>query len=190
MAHQDYVARPRATKKKKNPYKPKTKKQPAAQGIKPMFALAIMVLLIGGFIFGLNYMSDNAPENVGVAEIELSTPTKKTVVEDILPEVPQEKWTYMDGLKHKEVAVGNYEVKEKGPYAMQCGSFRNLQQAEKLKANIAFAGFGSDVRKTTGKSGVWYKVVLGPFERKRMAESAKHKLKRNKINYCQIWLWT
>ncbi|WNC69223.1 SPOR domain-containing protein [Thalassotalea nanhaiensis] len=188
MAHQDYVARPRATKKKKNPYKPKAKKQAQKTSMKPLFILAFIVVLVSGFVFSLNFMSDNAPD-VEVAEIELSEP-KPAVIEDILPEIPTEKWTYMDDLPNKEVEVGDYEVEEKGPYQMQCGSFRKLQQAQELKANIAFAGLGSDIRKTNGKNGVWYKVVLGPFERKRMAESAKHKLKRNKINYCQIWLWT
>ncbi|WNC71717.1 SPOR domain-containing protein [Thalassotalea psychrophila] len=188
MAHQDYVARPRATKKKKNPYKPKAKKQAQKPSMKPLIILAIIVVLVSGFVFSLNFMSDNAPD-VEVAEIKMSD-QKTAVIEDILPEIPTEKWTYMDGLKNKEVEVGDYEVKEKGPYQMQCGSFRKQQQAEELKANIAFAGLGSNIRKTNGKNGVWYKVVLGPFERKRMAESAKHKLKRNKINYCQIWLWT
>ena len=190
MAHKDYVSRPRATKNKKNPYKPRGKKQAPKSSVKPIVTVICILLIVASFGFGLSFMSSNAPD-VETEEIELSAPPKKsTPVEDDLPEIPEEEWTYIDKLKNKNVEVKGYDVEDKGPYQMQCGSFRKKEQAEQLKANIAFAGYGSEIRRTNGKNGVWYKVVVGPFERKRMAEKAKHKLKTNKINYCQIWLWT
>ena len=73
---------------------------------------------------------------------------------------------------------------------MQCGSFRTHQQAETLKAKIAFAGLISEIKKTTGSNGIWYKVRLGPYETKRHAESDKNKLKRINIVGCGIWGWT
>ena len=73
---------------------------------------------------------------------------------------------------------------------MQCGSFRTLEQAQTLKAKIAFAGLVAEVKKTQGSNGIWYKVRLGPYETKRLAESDKNKLKRIKIMGCGIWLWT
>ncbi len=72
---------------------------------------------------------------------------------------------------------------------MQCGSFKTLKQAEVLKANIAFAGLSAQISAPVGTNSTYYKVYLGPYEKKRDAEKDKHKLKRNKINYCQIWLW-
>ncbi|TRX53416.1 SPOR domain-containing protein [Thalassomonas sp. M1454] len=192
MAHQDYVARPRATKKKKNPYKPKGKKAVANNsGFKPVFIGLIIVAIISTFAYFLFSLKNNASDVEGL-EIKLSEPANSTeyVEEDPLPEPPTEDWSYFKNLPEKDVAVGDYDVKESGPYQMQCASFRNQNDAEKLKAKIAFTGLSSTVRKSVGSNGTWYKVVLGPFERKRQAESAKHKLKRNKINGCQIWLWT
>jgi cell division protein FtsN len=89
-------------------------------------------------------------------------------------------------LKDKEVVVDIPE-KEKSTrrYQMQCGSFRNQGDAESLKAKIAFQGLTSQVKKT----GDWYRVILGPYERKRPAEKDRHKLQRAKINGCQIWTW-
>ena len=52
---------------------------------------------------------------------------------------------------------------------------------------MAFLGIESQIEHTKGST--WYKVVLGPYERKRLAEKDKHKLKNNKVNNCQIWLW-
>ena len=102
----------------------------------------------------------------------------------MLPEKPQPKWDYVDTLKTKEVKVDIPEEETNyTPYQMQCGSFRNKDDAESLKAKIAFQGLESMVKKT----GNWYRVILGPYERKRLAEKERHKLQRARINGCQIW---
>ena len=77
----------------------------------------------------------------------------------------------------------------KGPYKMQCGSFKTRKQADTLKARIAFSGLVAQVSQSKGSNGTWYKVYLGPYPKKRAAEKDKHKLKSNNINHCQIWLW-
>ena len=108
------------------------------------------------------------------------------VKEEVLPEKPQPKWDYVDALKTKEVEVDIPEEKKPSkPYQMQCGSFRNKSDAESLKATIAFQGLESTVKKT----GNWYRVILGPYDRKRLAEKQRHILQRAKINGCAIWLW-
>ena len=111
---------------------------------------------------------------------------KKVVIEEVLPEKPQPMWDYVDALKTKEVKVDIPEEKKSTkPYQMQCGSFRNKSDAEALKATIAFQGLESTVKKT----GSWYRVTLGPYDRKRVAEKERHILQRAKINGCKIWLW-
>ena len=77
-----------------------------------------------------------------------------------------------------------------GPYQMQCGSFREQTQAEAMKAQIAFVGFGSEIRRTDGNNGVWYRVVLGPYESKRQATADRNRLRQQGINTCQIWNWS
>jgi cell division protein FtsN len=92
-------------------------------------------------------------------------------------------------LKKEKDIVGEYEVKENGPYKMVCGSFKQRSRAETLKANMAFVGIESIIQIANNGSTPWYKVALGPYTKKRMAEQDKHKLKNNKITGCQIWLW-
>lgn len=73
-------------------------------------------------------------------------------------------------------------------YIMQCGSFRKLPSAESLKARIAMNGFTAKISATDEKSGKkWFRVVLGPYKSKRIAESERHQLERNNINNCRIW---
>ncbi|WP_338078273.1 SPOR domain-containing protein [Arsenophonus endosymbiont of Bemisia tabaci] len=42
---------------------------------------------------------------------------------------------------------------------VQCGSFKNLEQAESVKANLAFSGLESRISSTES----WHRVVLGPY---------------------------
>jgi cell division protein FtsN len=183
MAHQDYVSREQ--NKKKSPYK--TKAAPKAVfTLKFKLILLLATTLIGGFGYGLWAIKDNKPQVVPKKRIEL-VPQNST--ENSLPSPPKEKWAYVDDLKNIEVEVAQYEVKNKGPYKLQCGSFKTKKQAEVLKANIAFAGLSSQVGAPQSKTNIYYKVFLGPYERKREAEKDKHKLKSNNVNRCIILSW-
>jgi len=163
------TARRGATKRPKN----------GKQGF-PFLAVAIALMLIafiGYFVFAVD-----KPAPVAVETTQKSTLKK----DDLLPEKPQPKWQYEESLQNKEVIVDiPEETKNTRPYQMQCGSFRKQNDAESLKAKIAFQGLNSTVKKT----GDWYRVILGPYERKRVAEKERHKLQRAKINGCKIWHW-
>ena len=72
-------------------------------------------------------------------------------------------------------------------YTMPCGSFRDQSRAEQLKAQIALNGFESKILPVMSKSERWYRVTLGPYKRKRQAESIRHRLQDNGFNHCKIW---
>lgn len=186
MPNQDYIGRQPAPKKKKNPYKKQATAQPESNNIKNKIVVSVILLLVGFFIYGL-WLLKNSPETKNPSQAIASETVEKKI--NSLPKPPKEKWRYVDTLKNKEVEVGQYEVTQQGPYKMQCGSFKTRAQAETLKANIAFTGIESQIQTAQGTNGTWYKVVLGPYSRKRAAEQDKHKLRNNKINGCQIWLW-
>lgn len=189
MTHQDYVKRPQAPKKKKNA--PTANKNEAPQhqangSVKNKFIVIIILIIVSATSYGL-WLLKHDPKTKEPVKIEAKEENKKT--EKAIPKPPKEKWAYRDALENKEIEVGEYQIKDRGPYKMQCGSFRTLKQAQVLKANIAFTGIEAAIQQSAGKNGTWYKVVLGPYERKRAAEKDKHKLKNNNVNYCQIWLW-
>jgi len=195
MSNQDYISRSPA-KKKNNTKKNKTAKQKKSASTSPTIPLKtkvvslLVLVLICVFAYGLWALKTASSTKDPLSTTSPIKQTEKTEKQtNTLPEPPKEKWTYVKDLENKKIEVGEYEVKEKGPYQMQCGSFRTQKQAQVLKANIAFTGIVSQIKTAKGKNGTWYKVVLGPYARKRLAEKDKHKLKRNNINYCQIWLW-
>jgi cell division protein FtsN len=200
MPSQDYVSR--TPKKKNNARTKRTGKASSAKksksnkrsnenntalALKTKLVTAIVIVLVSAFAYGL-WALKTAPSTK--TPVPLPSPTQAEQNQPkTLPEPPKEKWSYVKDLENKQIEVGEYEVKDKGPYQMQCGSFRTQKQAEVLKANIAFSGISSKIKTVEGKNGTWFKVVLGPYARKRLAEKDKHTLKRNNVNYCQIWLW-
>lgn len=184
MAHQDYVARPRASKNKKSPYK---KEEIKASGIPLKLKVIILftILALAGFSYMLWTLND--VEVVEQTQQVIEKPDTKKVD---LPEPYTEKWDYMDDLKDKQVEEGQYTVEDRGPFKMQCGAFRTNKQAEKMRANLAFLGLEAHIKKSTGKNGTWHQVYLGPYARKRAAEKDKHRINSNNIaNSCDIWLW-
>ena len=174
---------PALPRKKSNPYKKNAKQAPAKTPIKVKMLGLLLLIAIPSFSYFLWHLKSIEPTTIAPA-------ANKAEPKVTLPEPPKEKWQYIEQLQGpKEVEGGEYEVVDKGPYKMQCGSFRTRKQAEQLKANIAFTGLLAQISRSEGKNGVYYKVFLGPYQKKRDAERDKHKLKRNNVNYCQIWLW-
>ena len=57
-------------------------------------------------------------------------------------------------------------------WMVQCGSFKGSDQAESVRAGLAFEGFESRI--TTG--GGWNRVVIGPFKDRSKADSTVKRL--------------
>ncbi|MCK6263202.1 SPOR domain-containing protein [Vibrio sp. ZSDE26] len=181
MANKDYVKRGRGGKKSTGGKA--SKKRPS--GRKPWRSGLIALILLGAFGYGL-YTLSNDPEPPTQVTKPVVKPKPKAKPATALPKPPEEKWDYVDSLPNRKVEVeAKEQVVSEIPYIMQCGAFKLSSQAEERKANIAFQGLQSEVRKKEGSS--WYRVVLGPYTLKRDAERDRHKLQRAKIEPCAIW---
>lgn len=178
MANRDYVKRGRGG----NNRKPAKKKNSPRR--KPWRSGLLAVLLVSLFGYGLYLLSTDPEPPAPVAEPVEPKPKPKPQAK--LPPPPEEKWDYVESLPSREVEVkAKEQVVSEIPYIMQCGAYKNAQQAEARKLDIAFQGINSKIRKKEGSS--WYRVVLGPYKFKRDAERDKHKLQRAKIEPCAIW---
>jgi len=65
-------------------------------------------------------------------------------------------------------------------WMVQCGSFKGANQAESIRAQLAFEGFESRI--TTG--GGWNRVVIGPFSNRAGADSALKSLRGSGHTNC------
>ncbi|AQP99484.1 SPOR domain-containing protein [Pseudoalteromonas aliena] len=172
MAQHDYI--------NKKPANRKNNKQAPAKKPFPIFLVSIALLLVGGFVYGLWFIKSNADPKLVEKQANPTTAEKK--VEVVIPRTP----AFIKEIRNHEIQVEVKQLEQKGPYVMQCGSFKTHAQAESLKAKIAFAGLISEIK----QEGTWHKVRLGPYKTKRQAESDKNKLKRVNIVSCGIWNWT
>jgi cell division protein FtsN len=177
MAHKDYVARGRSKRQVPPPPKPSL----------PWLRIIITLTLVAGFGYFLWSINGTAVKNTSNDD----TVTEQAQIEEnSLPDIPEEEWEFIKSLPEYTVEIEQKEQdKSTVRYLMQCGSFRRNEQAQQLKAKIAFQGLEAQVRSSKGSSGQWYRVIIGPYDSKRVAEKDRHTLQRAKINGCKIWNW-
>jgi cell division protein FtsN len=161
----------------------------------PLIPLVLIFGLLAGFgyfLWSINGSAGDDPAKPKASDAVPTTVLKVVPKKDpnALPPKPTEEWTYLKELENKSVDVDipAGAMVSAGPYQMQCASFRQEAQANQMKANIAFQGIDAQVHKVAGTTGVWYKVILGPYENKRAAEKHKHIMQNSRINGCQILL--
>ncbi|WP_088329452.1 SPOR domain-containing protein [Lacimicrobium sp. SS2-24] len=172
MAHKDYVSRGRS---------PKT---PPPKAPVPWLRIIVTLALILAFAYFLWSIRNSAQEQPQAPTSVQSEP------QEALPEPPQEEWEFVETLPQQTVEVElPDEVESDVRWLMQCGSFRSDDQAEQMRAKIAFQGLESQIRPSEGANGRWYRVILGPYDRKRAAERDRHAIQKTGITTCQIWNW-
>jgi cell division protein FtsN len=198
-------------KKAAKPLKPIRNEAPQAKSL-PLVAMTFAVVVLSGFIYFLWSINGAADPNA-IATRSATQDTDKTTTApakdtpkrqpiqaiakavteqpDVPPPPEKEDWQYIDELKNKTVEVPLTKLDKKGPFLMQCATFRDGRRAETFKAQLAFLGYESRIKTTQSSSGgERHRVQLGPYETNREAQRARHKLSKHKINGCKIWLWT
>lgn len=83
--------------------------------------------------------------------------------------------------KQQETAKAKAAEKEKSQrWMVQCGSFKGSDQAESVRAQLAFEGFESRI--TSG--GGWNRVVIGPYNSRASADSTLKRLRSSGHSSC------
>lgn len=199
MAPKDYVTRSQPSKgKKKNTANSRTRKPAKNQRTPlPWFKILLAIALIVGFAVSLFYLGQmsQSESNETIDETDAQVVENATtslpleqVIEELppLPTLKEEEWQYIDQLPDYTVEVEVDEpVESDKQYIMQCGSFRTVERANELKAKLAFQGFESRI--IISNEGRWHRVVLGPYQKKRLAEKHRSQLRSADIRGCKIW---
>ena len=187
MATRDYVNR--------KPKPRKTKKNQQQQRKVSLIRITMTFVILIGFVAGLYWLSlqplgqdtvTDVPEQSSHSTQSQDDDSEQTINDDPLPELPKEEWEFIKMLPGYEVEVDVEAIKSDTLFLMQCGSFRQFEQADTMKATMAMAGLEPQIR---GSKNGWYRVILGPYDTRRDAEKDRHKLERVNIHSCQIWLW-
>lgn len=124
---------------------------------------------------------EEGPQNTEFSDIAIDdTPTPKFDFYNILPEV--------------EVKVPDWQLEqskdddrqplETGTYVMQVGSFKELKDADRAKAELALNGMHAKIHRVVINGlDVWYRVHLGPFQDVDELKATRRKLIESKRDF-------
>lgn len=161
--------------------------QPGSLSLKWIFSLAVVGCFVG-FIVYLNTLpggepspapkpASNQPQTTAPQQAPESVPGATTTKQE------KQKFRFYDMLPESEVVTPEVNEYTPGPniqdfdYVVQAGSFRSQQDAERLRAEIAFQGLRAHVQTVEQDNGsVWYRVNAGPFKSRSNMSSAVDKL--------------
>lgn len=105
-----------------------------------------------------------------IKEIKEAKPAKATKPEAAKPQKPS-----------ATPPIGN--IGKKGSYVLQVGSFKKMEEADRLRAALALLGIESSVQVVRiGDNDNWHRVRIGPFDDTTQANLVRSKLKQNKYN--------
>ncbi|NNC99014.1 MAG: SPOR domain-containing protein [Gammaproteobacteria bacterium] len=170
--------------------KPVSKARKQRKSLKIPWGL-LVVILLSGVVIGLLFngaMSGDSRFGAGLAQLlennEADTASDRDIVELIENKSTEKAFEFYELLPDIERVMPD-DLPEATPsqpiegldYFLQAASFREYEDAEKLRARLALRGFSSvtQAREVEGK-GTFYRVRLGPYADKRKAKTAKNKL--------------
>ena len=138
----------------------------------------IPVALLSGFAGFLVYLDSLDPKG-GERQPQTTTGPEKTPEKDRDGEAPDFKFYEM--LPDSEVATPDIEAyrpdesesERNLEYILQAGSFQTREDAERQRAQVGFQGLRARISEVSvDDGGVWYRVMVGPFDsRSRMNQA-------------------
>ena len=162
----------------------------------PWWKWLLIVVLIAGFVAFLISLGDDEPD--GTSTIVKPLPKAKSTAPD--KSMTQAKTTeqgprfdFYTILPEKEVVVSDYEIKTRKRaetvgkakatrYILQAGSFRNYQEADRLKARLALMGIESKIEKARVGEVNWNRIKIGPFAKMSSVDRIRKRLRENNID--------
>jgi cell division protein FtsN len=147
--------------------------------------LILMLASFAAFILFLDQKIVKSNVDVPTQKQSSGSETNKPIIDfyDILPqremEIPISEKD-QEGIKNPSI---NKDVEQN--FVLQVGSFHSAEEADSLKAELAFLGLQARVKTAEVEDETWHRVQLGPFGSNTKLSRAKNLLIENNIKYMQ-----
>ena len=69
--------------------------------------------------------------------------------------------------------LANTHIGDRDTYLVQVGSFKNMQEAERMKVSLVMKGFDVKIAAIRQQNISWYRVIIGPFASRNQAQQAQ-----------------
>jgi cell division protein FtsN len=148
----------------------------------------LVVGLVAAFAAFLIYLRSATPSH------EIPPPVKQVVVKPQKPKpAPKPRkpfeptFDFYTILPEQEVVVSEPEIKTRAReesigknkdahYVIQAGSFRNRQDAEKVKARLALLGIEAKIEAAKNGATTWNRVKIGPLSKMAKVDAIRSRL--------------
>ncbi len=167
-----------AKKTKEKPKKSKKKEKHV-----PGWIWLLTGIVAGVFISFLAFLADITPEPAPKVAKEKAVPAKTKNTKSTAT-----KFDFYTLLPEREIIVpvekdnDESEPEQTMVYVLQAGSFRNLKDADRLRAQLILMGYETNVEEIAAQNGdLWHRVQIGPFRSRSVVASARSKLISNGI---------
>ena len=163
----------------------------------PNWSLLVLGLAIGVVVAVLVQWVATTTRTPGSGLHSLLTrPAKPVQQKKVVVAKPPPKTTYdfYNILPGDEVVIPDTEwegiARTRDPgveYVLQAAAYNSFEDADRLKAKLAFNGLTSEIQKVTvGNKKAYYRVRLGPYDRAIDAEDANKKLSKMGIKALRL----
>lgn len=185
------------------------KKEPAPgllQKILP-FLTGLVLGLLATFIIYLTRQDDSwrpfqsAPEPVPIAQPASPVPAIPQATEPDARDnpVPPPRFDFYDILPNKELNLSEWVAEEQtleqsleqpasqdpdGVFILQVGSFKQLEAADQVKAQLALIGVTADIQRVViNGQDTLYRVRVGPYADQQKLNEARMRLQENNLEF-------
>lgn len=164
-------------------------------------------LMIGLFVAFLVHIKDNYPglslkDKKTVSSGTDARAVRKQATATPPPAKEKTRFDFYTILPEMEIAVPDDELNtgtnkparpldKPGTYILQVGSFKTLEQADRMKANLALLGIEASIESVTiNNKESWHRVRIGPYSNLDELNRTRSRLKQNNINAMLLKLKT
>lgn len=178
------------------PKKGATRRTPPPQKHKTAWWLWLLVpAILVAFIYGLTQLNQVAPKPkpIVIEKPKVAAPKPKQTAAPVKEKAPipvpvapkKDTFEFYQILQNSEVDTSHVDAYQSTPrgeqdfyYMLQAASFRNPEDADRMRAKLILSGMvEASIRKTVGQGEQpWYRVVLGPYESRSKMNRAEDKL--------------
>lgn len=157
--------------------KPKAKQRPLGSWVSFISGLAIGLVVAVGVYFWRGDLAGRvgAPTPAAIVAADESTSISPANFEaQIDSALPKRKFDFYKILPEIEVKVPDWEISnatakqkgefKEGTYVLQVGSFKQYEDADRAKAQLALNGIQAKIHRVViNGTDVWYRVHVGPY---------------------------
>ena len=105
--------------------------------------------------------------------------SKERTTETDSEPLPEPVERVIQATKLEKEAISSVEVDKS--YYLQVGAFREVKEADRMRAKLAFLGFEAAIYKKNKKGNLFYRVRLGPFNSSEELNNVKRRLSDSQI---------